>query len=92
MTHINRRDFVGRISLSAAGLLMLQSGVVTTAMAQSGKNRVMPVSPGDLAGNFGSPPFDCGPWVYWFWLDVNVTHAGITADLEAMKAVGLPAY
>ena len=89
MTHINRRDFVGRISLSAAGLLMLQSGVVTTALAQSGKNRVMPVSPGDLAGNFGSPPFDCGPWVYWFWLDVNVTHAGITADLEAMKAVGI---
>ncbi|MGC9260259.1 MAG: glycosyl hydrolase [Phycisphaerae bacterium] len=89
MNSLNRRDFVGRIGISAAGLLMLQSGVVTTALAQSGKSRTGTASPGDLANNFASPPFDCGPWVYWFWLDVNVTHAGITADLEAMKAVGI---
>jgi len=28
------------------------------------------------------------PWVYWFWLNGNITRAGITADLEAMKRVG----
>lgn len=43
----------------------------------------------DLANDFTVPPFDCGPWVYWFWLDVNVTREGITADLEAMKSAGV---
>ncbi|MGH7952443.1 MAG: glycosyl hydrolase, partial [Limisphaerales bacterium] len=43
----------------------------------------------EVAAGFSSPPFDCGPWVYWFWLDVNVTREGITTDLEAMKAVGI---
>jgi hypothetical protein len=89
MTNMNRRDFVGRIGLSAAGLLMLQSGVATAALAQSGKGRTVPATAEAVAEQFATPPFDCGPWVYWFWLDVNVTHAGITADLEAMKAVGI---
>ena len=29
------------------------------------------------------------PWVYWFWLNGNITREGITADLEAMKRVGI---
>jgi len=29
------------------------------------------------------------PWMYAFWLDGNVTPAGITADLEAMKDAGI---
>ncbi len=29
------------------------------------------------------------PWVYWFWLDGNITKEGITADLEAMKRTGI---
>ncbi|HEY5480686.1 MAG TPA: glycosyl hydrolase, partial [Verrucomicrobiae bacterium] len=28
-------------------------------------------------------------WVYWFWLDGNITREGITADLEAMRRVGI---
>jgi hypothetical protein len=47
------------------------------------------LSSGVAAAQFATPPFNCGPWVYWFWLDVNVTREGITADLEAMKAVGI---
>ncbi len=89
MAELNRRDFIGRVSITGAGLLMLQAGVATTALAGSARGRTKPASHGDLADNFASPPFDCGPWVYWFWLDVNVTRAGITADLEAMKAVGI---
>jgi hypothetical protein len=27
--------------------------------------------------------------VYWFWLDGNISRAGLTADLEAMQRVGL---
>ncbi len=43
----------------------------------------------DLAHNFASPPDSARPWVYWFWVDNNVTREGITADLEAMKRVGI---
>lgn len=29
------------------------------------------------------------PWVYWFWFNGNVSREGITADLEAMHAIGI---
>jgi len=88
MNSLNRRDFIGQIGLTAAGLLILQSGGPATASAKP-DDRAASASPEAVADTFASPPFDCGPWVYWFWLDVNVTNAGITADLEAMKAVGI---
>ena len=38
---------------------------------------------------FAHPPDDANPWVYWFWLNNNITSNGITADLEAMRRVGI---
>ena len=38
---------------------------------------------------FLHPPEAAKPWVYWFWMDGNVTKAGITADLEAMNRIGI---
>jgi len=29
------------------------------------------------------------PWVFWYWIKAGVSKAGITADLEAMKANGI---
>ncbi len=43
----------------------------------------------DLERGFLDPPASARPWVYWFWLDGNITREGITADLEAMKRVGI---
>ena len=43
----------------------------------------------ELARGFQNPPPSARPWVYWFWLDGNITKEGITADLEAMQRVGL---
>ncbi len=43
----------------------------------------------DLASQFVSPPSSARPWVYWFWLNGNITREGITADLEAMARVGI---
>jgi len=43
----------------------------------------------DLAAGFREPPDGARPWVYWFWLNGNITRTGITADLEAMKRVGI---
>lgn len=43
----------------------------------------------NLAKGFVKPPDSARPWVYWFWLNSNITREGITADLEAMKRVGI---
>ena len=42
-----------------------------------------------FARDFAHPPDAARPWVYWFWLNGNITSNGITADLEAMKRVGI---
>ncbi len=42
-----------------------------------------------LASNFRQPPPEARPWVYWFWLNGNISSNGITADLEAMQQAGI---
>jgi hypothetical protein len=42
-----------------------------------------------LKKEFLNPPNTARPWVYWFWINNCVTCKGITADLEAMKRVGI---
>ena len=39
-----------------------------------------------LAAGFAHPPDSARPWVYWLWMDGNLSREGITADLEAMRA------
>jgi hypothetical protein len=46
-------------------------------------------SAGELERNFARPPASARPWVFWFWLNGNITSNGITADLEAMQRVGI---
>jgi len=63
------------LRLCLAGLILAGSG--------------LPAGGVDLGGGFRNPPDSARPWVYWFWLDGNITKEGITADLEAMHRVGL---
>ncbi len=42
-----------------------------------------------LASGFRNPPAWARPHTWWHWMDGNVTKEGITADLEAMKQVGI---
>jgi hypothetical protein len=42
-----------------------------------------------LEKDFSHPPKSAKPWVFWYWMNGNVSKQGITADLEAMKEVGL---
>ncbi|WP_233244030.1 glycosyl hydrolase [Tamlana fucoidanivorans] len=42
-----------------------------------------------LEQNFKNPPSEAKPQTIWFWINGNVTKTGITADLEAMKKVGI---
>jgi hypothetical protein len=43
----------------------------------------------DLQQGFLRPPDSARPWIFWFWLNGNITSNGITADLEAMQRVGI---
>jgi len=43
----------------------------------------------ELEQNFRTPPASARPWVYWFWINGNVSKTGITNDLEALKRVGV---
>src|SRR5262245_32636536 len=43
----------------------------------------------DLARGFDDPPAQARPHTWWHWMNGNVTREGITADLEAMHAIGL---
>ena len=43
----------------------------------------------DLAKAFLSPDKLAKPWVYWYWMNGNVTREGITADIEAMSNLGI---
>lgn len=38
---------------------------------------------------FLNPPDAAKPWIFWYWINGAVTKEGITADLEAMKEIGL---
>ena len=38
---------------------------------------------------FLNPPASAKPWVFWYWMHGAVSKEGITADLEAMKEVGI---
>jgi hypothetical protein len=42
-----------------------------------------------LEQGFLNPPDEARPWVYWFIMDGNFSREGVTADLEAMRRVGI---
>jgi len=47
------------------------------------------VSLGNLEIGFQNPPSEAKARTWWHWLSGNVSKAGITKDLEAMKSVGI---
>ena len=44
---------------------------------------------GAAAAEFRDPPASARPWVYWFWINGNISKEGITADLESFKRAGV---
>lgn len=42
-----------------------------------------------LEEGFGNPPNSAKPHTWWHWVNDNISKEGITADLEAMKRVGV---
>ena len=63
----------------AAGLM---AGLLATGAAPA-------AHPDPLETGFRTPPAAARPWVYWYFMDGNMTRDGLTADLEAMKKAGI---
>ncbi len=76
---IDRRMFLGSAALASAGLWIGFGTRPLTAEATAQ----------ELKDGFANPPASARPWVYWFWINGNLTKEGITSDLEAMQRVGI---
>ena len=67
------RAIASGIAAAAAGMILLAA----TARADS------------IEDGFRNPPDSARPQTWWHWMNGNITKEGITADLEAMKRVGI---
>ncbi len=47
------------------------------------------ISGRSLEESFRRPPDTAKPWVFWFWINGNISCEGITKDLESMKRAGI---
>ena len=50
---------------------------------------LLPAHAANLERDFAHPPAAARPWVYWMWMDGNLSREGLTADLEAMQRAGI---
>ena len=75
---ITRRDVLRTAALGVAGV-----SIPPNAMAL---DRVLP-DPAMI--DFFAPRDDARPWVYWYFMDGNLTREGMEADLVAMKRAGI---
>ncbi len=73
---------------AAIGVLALLIVLCVGAVSTGGAEQPVAAEP-SLQEAFRDPPPSARPWVYWFWLNGNITRQGITADLEAMQRVGI---
>lgn len=72
-----------------AGIFLAETQSVRAHELNSGKEAYQPASGDLLLHDFQAPPAAARPWVLWYWMNGNVTEAGIRLDLEWMKRVGI---
>ena len=88
----DRREF---LRLAAGGLaatgLPLAPGALRAAEAAARRDASLTraQSKEELAALFANPPESASLGAYWYWLGGQVSRAGITADLTAMRAAGI---
>ena len=64
--------------------------IVTLSLTVHGQNTITEFYSNDeLESGFKNPPNEAIARTWWHWLSGNVSKNGITADLEAMKQVGI---
>jgi hypothetical protein len=83
---MQRRKFLQQGLAGAAGLMM--APLLSRADWLASRNAVA-VAHTELEKFFLNPPDDARPWCFYMWMNGNITKKGITADLEAMKRMGI---
>ncbi|RYG68579.1 hypothetical protein EON80_11350, partial [bacterium] len=68
---------------------LLGTTLLTAAVPTLAAPPLTTPAPDNLRAGFLLPPQSARPQTWWHWMNGNITKAGITADLEAMKRIGL---
>jgi hypothetical protein len=84
----------GRSAVQRATLLLVSAALLTAAPGRALGQASAAARPAgsSLERGFEDPPDSAKPRVWWHWMNGNVTKAGITADLEWMKRVGIGGF
>jgi hypothetical protein len=80
---IARRTIISIVTITVIATFVLLPACGQTTQAET--EETLPA----LAGQFGNPPAEYHPYVWWHWMGSNFSKAGITKDLEAMKEAGI---
>jgi len=83
---MQRRTFFKNMSIGTTGL-MLMPDFVRDSFGESTGHKLPDWDL--LEKHFLHPPDSARPWVFWMWMNGNITKEGITLDLEAMKRMGI---
>jgi hypothetical protein len=76
-------------SIAAGKRTLHESLLLLLTMAGLAAFAVPTFAQANLQEGFKNPPASARPHTWWHWINGNVTKEGITADLEAMKRVGI---
>ena len=70
-------------------ILFLLAGLIFSCSFSPGPYDNTKISFTELEEGFQIPPDSIKPWVYWYWMNDNISKEGISRDLEAMASVGI---
>ena len=80
---MNERDFMKALNLLCLVIF------VFSGCAMAGQSDVPTKNMTGIKTDFLNPPTETRPGCYWYWINDNISKAGITKDLEAMARVGI---
>ncbi|HMP83198.1 MAG TPA: glycosyl hydrolase [Verrucomicrobiota bacterium] len=78
-----------RTSVCVTGMKSFCTILCAALLFVSGVGVIASSADTSLPRQFTDPSWEARPWVFWYWINGNVTREGITKDLEAMKEVGI---
>lgn len=83
---MQRRKFLTHSLIASAGMMAapLLSGAGWFTSGGTGVSTVQ-----EIEKYFIDAPDAARPWVFWQWMNGNITQEGITLDMEAMKRMGI---
>lgn len=82
---MKRRSFIKKVGVGSTGILLVPSFI----RCNSTTNNDSYINWGEIEKLFKNPPNSSKPWVFWQWMNGNITKQGITLDLEAMARMGI---